>query len=306
MTTAQWDIENLRLETERQELIRRLASLIDGGGILDIFPGMMVAGSKQQLPPHHAVSKPALCIIAQGRKRVVLGDETFTYDSGHYLLSTIDLPVTSCVIEATAQEPYLSFKFELDPSLVASVMLDAGIDLRSMEQNAKAINVSKLDADLLNAVVRILRLLDSPDDVAALLPMIQREIIFRLLKGDQGPRLAHLLSSGEDRRITKAVNILRKNFASQMNIGSLAKELGMSVSGFHQHFKNVTSMSPLQFQKQIRLQEARRLMLSEDLDAATAGFNVGYDDPSYFSRDYKNHFGRPPQRDIAAIRQTRL
>jgi len=163
-------------------------------------------------------------------------------------------------------------------------------------------DVSEIDADLLNEVVRAVRLLDNPGEEKMLLPSIKREIVFRLLKGNQGPRLAHLLSGGEARRISKAIENLREQYDRPLSIEAIARDMGMSVSGFHHHFKSVTAMSPLQFQKQLRLQEARRLMLGEDLDAASAGFRVGYEDPSYFSRDYKKQFGAPPQRDIARLR----
>jgi AraC-like DNA-binding protein len=163
-------------------------------------------------------------------------------------------------------------------------------------------DVSPIDADMLDAVVRLARLLDTPDEIKILAPLIIREIVYRLLRGEQGARLGHLMTSGDTRRISKAVGHLREHFHEPLRIENIARELGMSVSGFHHHFKSVTAMSPLQFQKQIRLQEARRLMLGEDLDAASAGFRVGYEDPSYFSRDYKKQFGAPPQRDIARLR----
>jgi len=158
---------------------------------------------------------------------------------------------------------------------------------------------------LLDAVVRLARMLDTPDEIQVLAPLIIREIIYRLLRGEQGARLSHLLSSeGDARRISKAVKQLRENIDQPLKIENIAREIGMSVSGFHHHFKSVTAMSPLQFQKQIRLQEARRLMLGEDLDVASASFRVGYEDPSYFSREYKKLFGAPPQRDIARLRSS--
>jgi AraC-like DNA-binding protein len=147
-------------------------------------------------------------------------------------------------------------------------------------------------------------LIDNPNERKVLFPLVAREIVFRLLAGGQGPRLAHLLTTGETRRISKAIGHLREHFAETIKIENIARDLGMSVSGFHHHFKSVTAMTPLQYQKQIRMQEARRLMLAQDMDAASAGFRVGYEDPSYFSRDYKKQFGAPPQRDIAKLRQT--
>lgn len=302
MSQTLQNLENIRVETERNELAARIDALMPDDGILDLFADVTVIRASQTLPPFHSITKPAFCVIARGSKRVELGDETFCYDEGHYLLSTVDLPVTSCLIETSPENPYLSFRLDLEPSLVAEVLIDSGIDVSRFEPSAKAMHVSSVNADMLNAVVRILRLVEHPDEAAAFLPMIKREIILRLLTSDEGPRLAHMISGAEDRRITRAVHILRENYDRPLSMDGLARELGMSVSGFHQQFKSVTAMSPLQFQKQIRLQEARRLMLGEDLDAATAGFKVGYEDPAYFSRDYKKHFGAPPVQDVKRLR----
>lgn len=296
------DIDNARVITERNEIAARIDAIMAEDGILDLFPDITIIRASRTLPPFHSVVKPAFCVIARGSKRVELGDETFCYDEGHYLLSTVDLPVTSCIIETSEENPYLSFRLDLEPSLVAQVLIESGLDLSRFEPSAKAMNVNPVNADLLNAIVRILRLVEKPDEIENFLPMIKREIIFRLLKSDEGPRLAHLISASENRRISRAVQILRENYDRPLSMDRLARDLGMSVSSFHQQFKSVTAISPLQFQKQVRLQEARRLMLLEDLDAASAGFRVGYEDPSYFSRDYKKAFGAPPQRDIAKLR----
>jgi AraC-like DNA-binding protein len=251
----------------------------------------------------HSLHQPAFCFVVQGGKRVLLGEEVFWYDPGHYLVFTVDLPVVFQVEEASEERPYFGLRLNLDASLVASVMMESGIETKKGDASVKAIDVSPVDADLLDAVVRLIRLLDTPDERKVLAPLITREIVYRLLMGGQGARLSHLLAAGgETRRISRAIEHLRENFDQPLRIDDIARELGMSVSGFHHHFKSVTAMSPLQFQKQIRLQEARRLMLGEDLDAASAGFRVGYEDPSYFSREYKKLFGAPPQRDIAQLR----
>jgi len=294
-----------RMQSNREELIERMARAIPGDGILEVFSGFFLGRSSQPTEMLHSVFKPAFCVIAQGSKQVLLGEEIFRYDPGHYLISTVDLPIVSQVVEASKERPYLSFRLNLDASLAASVMMESGIELKKDDASVKAMDVSSIDANLLDAVVRLARLLDTPDEIQVLAPLIIREIVYRLLRGEQGARLSHLLASGGDtRRISKAVEQLRENFDQPLRIDDIARELGMSVSGFHHHFKSVTAMSPLQFQKQIRLQEARRLMLGEDLDAASAGFRVGYEDPSYFSREYKKLFGAPPQRDIAKIRST--
>ena len=249
--------------------------------------------------------QPAFCVVAQGRKQALLGEEVFHYDPGHYLIYTIDLPLTFRVEEASQERPYLGFRLNLDSALVASVMMESGIEAKKGDVSLKAMDVAPTDADLLDAVVRLVRLLDAPVERKVLAPLIIREIVFRLLAGGQSARLRHLLALGADtHRIARAIGHLRENFDQPLRMDDIARELGMSVSGFHHHFKSVTAMSPLQFQKQIRLQEARRLMLGEDLDAASAGFRVGYEDPSYFSREYKKLFGAPPQRDIGRLRST--
>jgi AraC-like DNA-binding protein len=292
-----------RMQSNREELVERMAQAIPEDGTVEVFPGFFLGRSSQPTEKAHSVFKPAFCVIAQGSKQVLLGEEVFRYDPGHYLISTVDLPIVSRVVEASKERPYLSFRLDLDGSLVASVMMESGIEIKKGDARVKAMDVSSIDANMLDAVVRMARLLDTPDEIEVLAPLIIREVVYRLLRGEQGARLSHLLASGgATRRISKAVEQLRENIDQPLKIETIARELGMSVSGFHHHFKSVTAMSPLQFQKQIRLQEARRLMLGEDLDAASAGFRVGYEDPSYFSREYKKLFGAPPQRDIAKLR----
>lgn len=183
-------------------------------------------------------------------------------------------------------------------------MLEAGAETRKSDTSIKGIGVNRVDSDLLDAVVRLVRLVDKPREQRILAPLIKREIVYRLLAGGEGPRLGHLVASsrGDTGRISRAIGHLLEHYHEPLKIEEIARHCGMSLSGFHHHFKSVTSMSPLQFQKQVRLQEARRLMLGEDLDAAGAGQRVGYENPSYFSRDYKRLFGAPPRRDIAMLR----
>ena len=295
--------EEQRTKSNREELVERIAQAIPEDGILDVSPGFRLARSSRPTAPVHDVYEPAFCFVAQGSKQALLGEEVFRYDPGHYLIFTVDLPLVFQVEEASKERPYLGFRLNLDPSLVASVMMESGIEIKKGDASAKALDVGPTDANLLDAVVRLVRLLDSPFEVKVLAPLITREIVFRLLMGGQKARLGHLLALARDAgRISKAIEHLRENFDRQLKMDNIARELGMSLSGFHHHFKSVTAMSPLQFQKQIRLQEARRLMLGEDLDAASAGFRVGYEDPAYFSRDYKKLFGAPPQRDITKLR----
>jgi len=244
-------------------------------------------------------------VIGQGSKEIFLGDTCYRYDPFHYLLATIELPSVGRVLDASKERPYLSLRLDLPPVLVGSVMVEAGYALPPQLADVRAIAVSQLDVTLLNAVVRLVRLLDSPAEARVLMPLIMREIIYRLLLGDQGDRLRHLaLFGGYTSSIARAIQRIRQDFDQPLRIEQLALELGMSVSGFHHHFKAVTALSPLQFQKQIRIQEARRLMLSEDLDVASAAYRVGYNDASYFNREYKSIFGVPPMRDVQRLRET--
>jgi len=295
--------EAQRIQSNKEELVDRIAQALPEDGTLDVSASFRLARSSKPTQPIHSLYQPAFCVVAQGRKQALLGEEVFRYDPGHYLIYTVDLPLTFRVEEASKERPYLGFRLNLDSSLVASVMMESGIEPKKGDVSMKAMDVSPMDANLLDAVVRLVRLLDAPVEGKVLEPLIVREIVFRLLAGGQGARLSHLLAAGADtHRISRAIGHLRDNFDQPLRIEDVARDLGMSVSGFHHHFKSVTAMSPLQFQKQVRLQEARRLMLGEDLDAASAGFRVGYEDPSYFSRDYKKLFGAPPQRDIAKLR----
>jgi AraC-like DNA-binding protein len=252
----------------------------------------------------YRVFSPAFCVIAQGSKEVMLGEDRYRYDPWNYLLSSVELPVVNQIIEASKERPYLGLRQNLEPDLVTSVMMEADLSSFSSDANVKAMNVSHLDVELLETVVRLIRLLESPNDFRILAPIVKREIIYRLLMGNQGSRLRYITAlGGNTPRMAKAIQLLRENYKKPLRFENLAQELKMSVSGFHHHFKSVTAMSPLQFQKQLRLQEARRLMLAEDLDVTSAGYHVGYDDVSHFSREYKRMFGAPPQRDIMNLRQ---
>jgi AraC-like DNA-binding protein len=295
--------ETDRAQANRAELTERMAQAISHDGKIEPLKGLHFNRSSSPSECIYSVSTPAFCVIAQGSKELFLGNDRYQYDPSHYLLATAELPVVSQILEASKAKPYLSLRLDLDPTLVGSVMVEAGYPSPHSHANVKAIDVSPLDAELLDAVVRLVRLLDSPAEVHVLAPLISREIIYRLLLGDQGNRLRHIaILGGYTHHIARAVDRLRKDFNQPLRIESIARELGMSVSGFHHHFKSVTAMSPLQFQKQLRLQEARRLMLGANLDATSAAYHVGYEDCSHFNREYKRLFGEPPMRDVERLR----
>jgi AraC-like DNA-binding protein len=296
--------ETERMQANREELVERIGQAIREDGTVQPLGGLHLFRSSLPTEPVHGVCTPSVCVIAQGSKEVLLGDSRYQYDPSHYLLATIELPSVGQVLSASKERPYLSLRLELAPTLVGSVLLEAGYPSPPSRAEVSALDVSSLDGPLLDAFVRLVRLLDAPAEAPVLLPLITREILYRLLVGEQGARLRHLaILRGYTSHIARAVARLRQDFDQPLRIEQLARELGMSVSGLHHHFKAVTAMSPLQFQKRLRLQEARRLMLGEDLDAASAAYRVGYHDASHFNREYKSLFGVPPMRDVEQLRE---
>jgi AraC-like DNA-binding protein len=305
MPFQQIERETHRAQAYRDELAELIGRAIREDGTIEPLKGLHLNRASSPREPLHSVYDPVFCVIAQGSKEVFLNNERYLYDSCHYLLVTAELPLVSHVVDASKERPYLSLRLELDPTLVSSVMVEADHPSPQNHADVRAINVSSLDAGLLDAVVRLVRLVDTPTETPFLAPLITREIVYRLWMGEQGDRLRYIAAlSGYTPHITKAIERLHKDFDQPLRIDSIARELGMSVSGFHHHFKAVTAMSPLQFQKRLRLQEARRLMLGEGLDAASAAYRVGYHDASYFNREYKSLFGLPPMRDMGRLRES--
>ena len=257
--------------------------------------------------PMHGVHQPAFCIIAQGRKQVILGEQIYYYDAAQYLVASVDVPVVGQVVEATAEKPYLSFKMNLDPSLISELILESGMADENGREAAPgpSLSLSTVTPELLDAVIRLLRLLDNPRDLAVLGPLAEREILYRLLQGPDAARLRQIAQADSKvQRVTRAIAWIRQHFAEPFSIELLASEARMSTSALHHHFKLVTAMSPLQYQKQLRLQEARRLILVQGSDAASAGHQVGYESPSQFSREYSRLFGAPPLRDANRLKAT--
>lgn len=300
------DWNQQRLNAGRAELAERIAQGQPDEGQLEVRPGLFL---NRISSPHHAVHgvlEPSCCIVAQGSKEVVLGDESFVYDAAHYLIATMGVPASARIVHASADAPYLSMRFLLDPAMVTSVTLESGLAHQQGEgAGAKAVDVSALNVDMLDAALRLVRAAESAEEYRVMAPLILRELIYRLLTGTQAMRLNQLVRfGGQDHRMVRAVKLLSDHCTEPLRVETVAQQLGMSVSGFHAHFKAATNMSPVQFQKQLRLQEAQRLMLSEDYDAGQAAYHVGYEDQSHFSRDYKRQYGEPPARDIARLRET--
>jgi len=289
------------------EQLKELAALIGRHtaieGVAETpLPRLTLVRSCTETLPQPTVYEPALCIVAGGRKRALVGDQTYVYDPATFLVVSVDLPAIGCVVEASVEEPYLGMRLDLDLSVLTELMLEHG-GRTVAPGGAPGLGLSRMTPELLDAAVRLLRLLDTPADMAALAPLAEREILYRLLVGEQGHMMRHI-ACAESRlsQISRAIAWIKQNFTRPFTVEQLAAEAAMSPSSFHQHFKTVTTMSPLQYRTQLRLQEARRLMMAEAMDAATAGFRVGYESPSQFSRDYSRIFGAPPARDIGRLR----
>ncbi len=295
-------LERERSRTGRDELAERIARHLPKDGTLEAAPGLFLSRSSSPAPVYR-VAEASFCVVAQGSKEVLLGKERYRYDPSRYLLVSAGLPLVGQAIAASKERPYLAVRLVLDPAVVTAVLIEAGLPASRTTGGVRALAVSRLDAGLLDAIVRLVRLLDAPNDYGVLAPLAAREIVYRLSLGEQGELLRQIaVVGGRAHRIAKAIDFLRKNSDKPLRIAALASQLGMSISGFHHQFKAVTAMSPLQFQKELRLQEARRLLLAGDVDAATAGYRVGYGDPSHFSREYKRVFGEPPMRDVERLR----
>ena len=292
------------MHANRKELVERIARVMHEDGIKEVLPGLTLFRSSKPTEPLPGMFEPAVCLLAQGTKEVLFGSSRYQFNPRHYLLVTLDLPYVSQVLEASVEQPFLGVSLSLSPSLVGSVLLEADHTPPPEQGEVRAIDVSLLDGTLLDAFVRLVRLLDAPTEAQVLQPLYTREIIYRLLMGKQGGRLRHLtISGGYTPSIARAVKLLLQDFDQPLRIEQLARELGMSVSSLQHRFKAVTALSLQQFQKQLRLQEARRLMLGEDLDAKEAASRVGYRDASHFNREYKSLFGVPPMRDVQRLRE---
>ncbi|CAI2335673.1 helix-turn-helix domain-containing protein [Vibrio parahaemolyticus] len=255
-------------------------------------------------PPTSYTHNPSICLIAQGRKRVLLGEESFIYDANHFLISSVDLPIIANIIEASEEQPYLGLIMELDLTEISQLIIDSELAFTQAKEAQKGIAVGELSESLLDAFVRLAELLDEGQNIKILAPIIKREIFYRLLMSEQGTRLHQIVTAGShSHQIAKAIDWLKNNFVKPLSVGDLASYTGMSKSSFYTHFRSMTSMTPLQFQKKLRLSEARRLMLTENLDAMAATFKVGYESPSQFSREYSRLFGAPPSKDIKSLRE---
>jgi AraC-like DNA-binding protein len=287
------ELEKLAAAVERHAAV--------DGGYNTAVPGLLLFRASAPSNHNADVYVPSLCVVAQGAKEVVLSGEAYRYDPAHSLLVSVDLPVTSRVVEASPGRPCMVVRVSLDPAVVGELLADGTAEPSGPP--ARGIAAAPTEPLLLDAVTRFVALLDRPRDIGPLAPLVLREITYRVLTGPQGARLRQIASAGAPgHRIARAIRWLNDHFADPLEVEALARHVGLSPSAFHLHFKNVTALSPLQYQKRLRLQEARRLMLGEGLDAAEAAFRVGYESPSQFGREYRRMFGAPPRRDVSALK----
>ncbi|MDY6902101.1 MAG: AraC family transcriptional regulator [Cyanobacteriota bacterium] len=249
------------------------------------------------------VTEPTLAIMVQGKKEVLLGEETYQYSTVQYLVVSVDLPLRAFIVEATPDKPYLGFKLKLDPIQLCDIIDQIRLGTDKKEDSVRGLFVSDADMPMIDCAIRLTRLLDTPQDIPFLAPLLIREMYYRLLLGQQSQAVRQIITSGSNmQRVATMILRINNDFKKSFRVEELAQQANMSTASFHRHFKKVTSMSPLQYQKQLRLLEARRLMLAENADAANAAYQVGYESPSQFSREYSRMFGAPPIKDIERLR----
>ncbi len=282
------------------EVIGRFAQI--NGDHVTLIPTLSLHRRSAPTEPLHCIYSLGLGVVAQGGKQVLQGDQVIEYGPGQSMLTTIDMPVVSHVTKASVREPFLGMMLTLDSRLISQIATEMDLPQLARERICRPISISRLDDGLVEALTRLIRLLHEPALVGQLAPLVQQEIAIRLLRGAHGPQLQHLVAVGSpSQQIAKAVTWLKQNFSHALQVDDLAGRAHMSPSTFRLHFRAITGMSPLQFQKQLRLQEARQLMLNLHLDAGDAGSRVGYESASQFSCEYSRLFGAPPQRDVLRL-----
>ncbi|OMG54826.1 AraC family transcriptional regulator [Azonexus hydrophilus] len=298
-------MDNATLSRQRDEIAAILhRHCQDDGTVETAIPGLLLFRGSRTDVPTCAIMASVFALMVQGAKRITVGDETYDYDARHCLISSVDLPMFSRITRASASEPYLGLGLLLDPLKISE--LAAAIPQNRLPGNVdRGIAVGMLSAEIQGAALRLARLLDAPADIPVLAPIFERELLYRLLTSALGSRLRQAAASGShSHQIVRAIDWLKSNLDQPISIDRLASLSNMSKSSLHHHFKALTAMTPLQYQKQMRLHEARRLMLATDTDAASAAHHVGYESPSQFNREYRRMFGTPPGRDIAQLRHS--
>jgi AraC-like DNA-binding protein len=295
-------------QTRIDELCRELSALLDrrtvtDGGHETAIPELKLYRFSNPTEPAQALQQPAVYVVVQGRKQVTVGDATYIYDPSQYLAVSLELPAVGHVVEASPAQPYLCMTLSVDARELAALIVETGLRAPRDDHDGRALYVSPLESPLLDGLLRLVRLLDAPQDIPVLAPLILRELHYRLLQGEQHGRLAEMaIGDGRLRRVAGAIAWIKEHFAESIQIEALAKRVNMSPSALHSHFKAVAAMSPIQYQKCLRLQEARRRLLSGGTSAEAVAYEVGYASASQFSREYVRLFGQPPRRDAERMR----
>jgi AraC-like DNA-binding protein len=292
-----------QLSAALAELGTQISDLVgDAGELITDIPELALYCTTAPTDPNSCSYAPSLLVIPQGRKRVTLGRTNYVFGQSQFLLTSVELPIVSQVVTASDENPYLAFFLKLDMSIVRDILRTE--DLPAPKPSGpRGMAIGEATGELIRACSRLVDLLDTPRDIPFLGKHIQREIIYRLLQGTQGERLRAIATVGDqNNRTAKVVAWLLANYEKPLRVEELATIAGMSLATLHRHFRALTAMSPLQYQKQLRLRAARSRMLTDDLDASSAAFAVGYESPSQFSREYRRHFGRPPMQDVQALR----
>jgi len=294
-------------DARRAELVDRVHRLARVEGVST--PGLSslsIYRASGPTPITPSVYEPSLCIVVQGSKRALIGNEVFEYDPMNYLVVSVTLPARAQVVGASPEKPYLCLRISLDPERIAELLLELGGGVVSVpKQNADCgMYVAELSGNMLDSLLRLVRLLDEPQDLSILAPAALREVYYRVLTGELGHQLRDIAEgSGQIHRVVRAIDWIKRHYAEPLRIEELAASVHLSPSALHHRFKAMTACSPLQYQKQLRLHEARRLMFADGLDCAEAGHRVGYESPSQFSREYRRLFGAPPRREISQLRE---
>lgn len=287
-----------RVEEIRNYLVHKILNLLEDRELVKTqVPGLFLSRSDNATAPTSYILPASLCLVLQGAKRVFLGKEVYVYDANHFLITSVDLPVTAQVIDASKEKPYIGLRLEIDVSVLSELIVDLGLDGEDM-RTYKGIAVGEVDGKLLDAFRRMVELLEEPHHIPTLAPMVHREILYRLLMCEQRNRLLQIAVAGtRGYQLMRAVEHLKRNFAKDLDVRELANSVGMSVASFYRHFQRMMGMTPLQYLKKLRLCEARKLIL-EGFDVTSVAYQVGYESLSHFSKDYKSFFGVLPSQDL--------
>ncbi|MDV2078038.1 AraC family transcriptional regulator [Marinobacter xestospongiae] len=302
----------VELDADIEQMRQRIASTVErwtpNQQVQDtLVPGLQLFRSDNPTSCTATVYEPSVCFMVQGTKSVSFGDRELFYQALTYMVSSVHLPVLGRILDASPESPYLAFKLTFDPQEVSNLVLEMGAQLPPVNdccaEGNCALSMATIEHPLLDALCRFTGLLDAPQDIPVLAPLIRREILYRVLLGDMGPRMRKFaVADSSVQRVSRVIAVLKDRYTESLKVRELADEVNMSESALFHTFKQVTRMSPLQYQKKLRLHEARRLMLSEGLEAATASYRVGYESPSHFSREYSRLFGAPPRADVIKLR----